>query len=597
MLSGPEIARIIEEYNTQEKETDDRHHEDNASFNKNFSVHVKALLTVLDNQDIFATNDLTTIGNDRRVLCQTIGDQVLRAHQTANKLYNDYIKDVILDTKKSIHQSIERNNFSIFRVSKKKVISKDKIKLQQAKTYATDVCRMFIAHEVRGGDSREFFKHENLKFPPSISEFGEIRHTTDEEALIKRLEKSLPKDRNVSTRASTCLIIDGEDLLPTFTSVKCKTFLEFSDTVIKYIETLTMKYNRIDLVFGSCGENSIQNSGSFLLVNDNATFPKNFVEFLSNECHKKQLSAYLAKNLIWNFKDSSSQIIVAVEEYAYKNNNTVDIGDISPCNHADSGSRVVLHAKHASETHSSICIQTSKVISVVLCLYAFGSAFSDLTSENELFIQFKSGKKERIIPIHEIYNEIADLSEMLIYFYTFTGCKTVSAFYSIGKTKAFNAWMKYRQVDIAFKALIESKTPNIDEKILEIIQRYVVLMYDSKSKATLINDFRWVLFKKNTSIERIPPTLDALQQHIKRTCLQSKIYSQCINKEIISDDPLDWGWQKNEENRMEPLWITIPISSEHTILTFCKCTDNCKKKCKCELNCTKLCDCEGSCRK
>lgn len=598
MLSGPEIARIIEEYNTQEEAVDDRHHEDNASFNTKFSVHVKALLAVLENQDIFSSNDLTSIGNDRRVLSQTINDRVLQAPTTASTLYNDYIKEVILDSTKSIHDRIKQNHFSIFRVtSEKKEISKEKIKLQQAKTYAYDICKMFIAHENRGGDSREFFKHENNKFPPSISEFGDIRHTSDDEALIKLLEKKLPTDQTLSAISSTCLIIDGEELWSKFASVKCKTFLEFSTTVNKYIESLTMKYSRIDLVFGSYSETSNQDPASFLLVDDGASFPKNFVKFLSNDCHKKQLSAYLAKKLTLNFKESSYQVIVAAAEHAYKNNDAIDVGGISPCNHTDSASRVVLHAKDSSKTHWSICIQTSKVLSVVLGLYAFGSAFSGLTSEHELFIQFASKKKERIIPIHQIYNQFADIAEILIYFHTFTGCETVSSFYSIGKTKAFNTWMKYRQADAAFKALIETKTPNIDEKVLEIIQRFVVLMYDSKSNSTLVNDFRWLLFKKNTSIERIPPTLDALQQHIKRACLQSKIYYQCIQKEIISDDRLEWGWQQNEENRLEPLWITIPISSEHKNLTSCKCTDNCKKKCKCEQKCTKLCDCEGFCQR
>lgn len=234
--------------------------------------------------------------------------------------------------------------------------------------------------------------------------------------------------------------------------------------------------------------------------------------------------------------------------------------------------------------------------SFVCVVYAFGKAFCGLLSENQLFIQFKSAKKERIIPIHLIYNEFADISETMIYFHTFTGCKTVSSFHTIGKTKAFNAWMKYRQVDVAFKALIELKTPDIDEIILEKIQRFVILMYDNSSKLTLVNDCRWALFKKNTSIEKVPPTLDALQQHIKRACFQSKTYLQCTQKYIISGSQLGWGWQMNKENIMEPLWITMPISSEHKNLIFCKCNDNCKKKCKCNGKCTKLCDCEGLCR-
>lgn len=89
---GPEIARIIKEYSSEENVTDHRHHEDNVSFNRTFSGHVKALLDILEKKDIFITNNITSIGNDRKVLSQTIGDRVLQAPQKARNLYNDYSK-------------------------------------------------------------------------------------------------------------------------------------------------------------------------------------------------------------------------------------------------------------------------------------------------------------------------------------------------------------------------------------------------------------------------------------------------------------------------------------------------------------------------
>lgn len=84
--------------------------------------------------------------------------------------------------------------------------------------------------------------------------------------------------------------------------------------------------------------------------------------------------------------------------------------------------------------------------------------------------------------------------------------------------------MQFKCVDQAFKTLMELKAPaKIDNTTLGIIQRFVVLLYDSRSKLTSVNDCRWTLFKKDRAIEAIPPTLDALEQHIKRACLQSRI--------------------------------------------------------------------------
>lgn len=570
------------------------HHEDNVTFNKTFSEHVKALLDILEKADIFTSTDITSIGIDRKVLNQTIGDRVLQAPRIATDLYNVYVKDRILTAKKSIHDPIKQKRFAIFLVTEKKEPSKDKVKLQQAKLHENDVCKLLLAHELRGGDPKEFFHYENNAFPPSISEFGELRRSSTEEAFIDRLSKNLPKENDRIN--SACLVIDGEDLLSAFNSAKCSTFMEFSDAINVYIESLTTKYTRIDLVFGYYGKNLVQTSASVLLVDDDVSFPKSLATFLSNDFHRKQMSVYLAVKVINKFTDSSTEIVVAVEDHVYKNSETIDVENISPCNHSESASRVVLHATHLSKVEASISIQTSKVLTVILCIYAFGSAFSGLSSENQLFVHFKTGKKAKIIPIHAIYSEFFDIYDMMIIFHTFTGCKTVSAFHSIGKTKAFNAWMKHRDVDIAFKALNEITTPNIDDHTLDIIQRFVILMYDTNSKSTLVNDFRWAMFKRNTSIEKIPPTLDALQQHIKRACFQAKIYLQCTKKEITSENPLDWGWQMNEENVLAPLWMTKQISLEHKSVIVCKCSDNCKKKCKCSGKCTKLCNCEGSCR-
>lgn len=68
-----------------------------------------------------------------------------------------------------------------------------------------------------------------------------------------------------------------------------------------------------------------------------------------------------------------------------------------------------------------------------------------------------------------------------------------------------------------------ASTHTISDEDLEVIQRFVILLYDRTSACVDVNQSRRELFtKKNRTVENIPPTLDALRLHIKRASLQSK---------------------------------------------------------------------------
>ena len=56
----------------------------------------------------------------------------------------------------------------------------------------------------------------------------------------------------------------------------------------------------------------------------------------------------------------------------------------------------------------------------------------------------------------------------------------------------------------------------------QLIERFVVLLYDRSSLCEDVDSCRRVLFtSKNRDMESIPPTKDALKQHVLRAMLQS----------------------------------------------------------------------------
>ena len=67
-----------------------------------------------------------------------------------------------------------------------------------------------------------------------------------------------------------------------------------------------------------------------------------------------------------------------------------------------------------------------------------------------------------------------------------------------------------------------SEKDNLSEEDFLVIERFIILLYDITSSAVDINECRRELFtKKGKTVECIPPTKDALYQHIKRAMLQS----------------------------------------------------------------------------
>jgi hypothetical protein len=136
---------------------------------------------------------------------------------------------------------------------------------------------------------------------------------------------------------------------------------------------------------------------------------------------------------------------------------------------------------------------------------------------------------------------------------------------------------------------------------MHYIERFVVLLYDRTSPYMGINEARKKLFAKRNSVQRIPPTYDALEQHMKRSLFQGGyVWGQVLVPQPVLPSPTSWGWRHTEDGSYEPLWTTLPEASKSCLeLVSCGCKKGCRNRCKCKnanLQCTGLCVCEGECQ-
>ena len=120
------------------------------------------------------------------------------------------------------------------------------------------------------------------------------------------------------------------------------------------------------------------------------------------------------------------------------------------------------------------------------------------------------GKHFQLLSIDSICEYLGEQKcRALPFFHAFTGCDTTSAFLGKGKKSAWEAWNAYPDVTEAF--LYANDSPflplEINSPVFNVLQRFVVVLYDRTSLATDVNTARRELFtKKNRALENIPPT-------------------------------------------------------------------------------------------
>ena len=97
------------------------------------------------------------------------------------------------------------------------------------------------------------------------------------------------------------------------------------------------------------------------------------------------------------------------------------------------------------------------------------------------------------------------------------------------------------------------------------------------------------------SLENIPPTKDALLQHILRVIYQASIWFTSHERMPLIPSPEGKGWVL-ESNQLKPVWMTKPVAAKvckTLVRCHCQSEKGCRF-CKCiklGLTCTERCRC------
>ena len=186
-------------------------------------------------------------------------------------------------------------------------------------------------------------------------------------------------------------------------------------------------------------------------------------------------------------------------------------------------------------------------------------------------------------------------TKALTFFHSFTGCDTVSAFCGKGKKSAWQAWNVFEEATEVFRKL-GNLPETISDDDIQILEQFVVILYDRSSAVKKVNEARLDLFAhRRKSYEMIPPTESALIEHTKRAVYQAgHVWGQSLILEPALPSPKQWGWK--DDHSWQPNWTSLPtVAACCQELAKCGCKKrSCSGNCKCfksGLACTTLCSC------
>ena len=300
IVTGPQIAEMLKQFKAsignvanEHEENEATHHEEGETFQKQFRSDVEKLtMTIKEYGSPFSedSKDSLIVLHTGSLKKGVPVDNVMKIAEVGQKAYEAFITERFVERKEPIYKTISMNNLRIF--DNETAHGK---KEQQIKCLKNDVSlfsRLFIACQNRVGDLDDFFRYENQEFPPSISQYNDLR-SGNKADLLKYLENKAASPSQSDPPEFELTIIDGAAIINALTPDANKTFKEYAaQKFIPRIAKLLSNVLRIDVVFDVYLENSLKNSarlhrgeGSRKRVKDNYKVPTNwkaFLRFLQN---------------------------------------------------------------------------------------------------------------------------------------------------------------------------------------------------------------------------------------------------------------------------------------------------------------------------
>ena len=253
MVSGPEIARLIQEFETylpinkgQRAET--KHHEQTKSLQDRFRKHVSKLtaeIEAMDNPFLDTGSELVNI-ETKDVAETVVIETIIKVLSVGKEKYAMFLKERLIDSSKPIDDTIHRNKLPLFSY-KPKLISRNTTEIATLRNNVKLFSQLHIANQRRNGDVDNFFSHENTPVPPSLSKDGELRSGKKSDLIDCLVESVTISNVRPLVEGS---VIEGAVLVNQIRPTGQKYFSEyFRNRLLPHLQNELKDVTRLDVVW------------------------------------------------------------------------------------------------------------------------------------------------------------------------------------------------------------------------------------------------------------------------------------------------------------------------------------------------------------
>ena len=487
-LSKAEVLRIIDDFEygsfgDESSQNNREHPEGSVTEQKNFLDQLQCLLDLVESKLIVnpygeTENQLVTLDTGE-YMDPEISKSLKQLTSVGGELYSQYVKERIEDCSKPINDVISKPKLYTFLKPPSVTLSKGAAKLAYCKASAAIVTQMFVSLQARpDSDMSDFFKHENSRFPPSLSYKGKLRSGTKSH-ILECLPCLPDRGKNPSTKKATVIVLDMPAVIHMVKPSKAHFFSEYIPKhLLPFLQgQMTNSTTRVDAVWDRYPETSLKNQtrtkriGTVkerrIRASNNVPIPKGkeWQNFLKVSENKDELFKYLSDELI-SATHSSDYHFVSTKGELVVSNKPLDLSRISNSDHEEADSRMILHLFDAAiEGHEKAYIRTDSDV-VVLCIHHFPNLKQ--LGINELWVGFGKGKSYKDIPIHVITSQLGDDEcKAIPFFHAYTGCDLTSSMCGVGKKTAWAAWKHYPEVTRTMIELTDNPT-ELDEDVIHM---------------------------------------------------------------------------------------------------------------------------------
>ena len=433
------------------------------------------------------------------------------------------------------------------------------------------------------------------------ADYGSMAKTRKAQ-LLAYLEESIPGCKVEKKPDNAALIIDAMTLIRSEPAATLPDrFGAFAKAIFNSVTKLSKQYNatRVDLVGDRYDAVSIKNlerarrhdsTQEYAINNGEQKLPVKWDSYLSSGKNKQALQAFISLQLQDFTSTHNFTLVVALQQQVYElqyGSNLLPVRrDVTELNsdHEEADTRMLLHVKHAAETHQNTILWTTDTDVVAI---AIGQ--NSQISSNILFATGTRLKK-RMINLSLMAESLGPLADHLPALHALTGCDTCSSFYNKGKKTVMKLVRKRPDLIGGLAAIGE------DWNLCDIpdgIESLICALYGSKCKT--VNEARYNIFRTGTSDKLLPPNNDALLQHLKRVNYQTRVWKLALQPEIKPPSPVGKGWEMDGHGNLDIKWLEESFAPPSVLkVTKCSCKTGCAGRCSCHKNnlrCTALCTC------